>query len=176
MLGIRQPGGQVRLTGLWRRGVRICKGGADFFQGTFLVGFEAEHIVGSSFMDLCSDGHLGVHRVDGYGAAAQLQGGQQTWDGFNFMALFLAPHLAGAQAARIHPGSQQVHPVTTRLGIVGAAQGLAVNGHLQAFQGTALGAQDFNHRLGFDHDEDIAEDIVGRSTVLEGQKRRNQGS
>jgi hypothetical protein len=121
-------------------------------------------------MDLCGDGHLRAHRINGDAAAPQLQGSQQAWDGFYLVALLCAGHLPGAQAARIDPGTQQMHTMTAGLGIMSAPKGLAINSHMQAFQGATPVAEDLNHGLRFEHHEDVSKDIVGGGTMLKGHE------
>tara|TARA_R110002049_G_scaffold180948_1_gene347960 strand:+ start:1193 stop:1855 length:663 start_codon:yes stop_codon:yes gene_type:complete len=138
--------------------------------GVFLIGFERQYIVRASLMDLGGNGRLSSHGVNGDGGTAQVHGGEQSWDGFHLVALLLADHLAGTQAVGIHPGPQQMDPVTAQLRIVSAAQSLAIDGHVQALKRSAPLAQNVEQGLGVQHHEDIAEDIVGRCPVLKGEK------
>ena len=135
-----------------------------------MIGFEREHVIGPRLMDLFGDGRLGAHRVDGYGGSLQVQGVQQTRNGLDLIALFGAGDLRGAQAVFVHPGAHQMHEVSAVLGVVGAAQGLAVDGDVLAGELATPAGEDVQQGLGLEGQQDVTKHVVGGRAVLQCKK------
>ncbi len=68
-----------------------------------------------------------------------------------------------------------MHELTAGFRVAGAAQRLAVDGHLQTGERPAPAGEDVEHGLGLEHHEDIAEHVMGGHAVFEGEKGAQPG-
>lgn len=120
--------------------LRGCRGplrlevGDDILMRFFFVGLEREDVVSSFVLDLAGDVGMTAHGVNGDDGSLELEFGQQTRQGFEFVAFLGADFVADAQTCLADPGAQDVQGAFASDAVLGSTTDFAVNGDLLAIE------------------------------------------
>src|SRR5215470_9688226 len=167
---------QVVLEPLEVGGEGGLEGGDDVRLQRRLVALDLQQVVGPALADGLGNVRLAAHGVDAHQRALQLQQPQQPGDGGDLVGLVLNGHLPQRQAAHPGPGADYVQAGLAQP--AAAAQRLAVDLDVVQAQPGAGGADPGGEAaledVGGEVAEDVAEGVVRRDAVRQGQPQRQQ--